>query len=174
MRQLLLLRHAKSSWADPGLHDFERPLNARGNDAAPRMAQYIRASGYDPDQILCSSARRTRETLAHLLPVLPAAKDIRILPALYEADGPGYAEIIRKQATGSRVMLIGHNPSIEDLGLQLSSNADSADRKRMAQKFPTCALAVFEMSASWDTLEARNAQLTGFVTPAMLTLDSGT
>ena len=149
-------------------------MNARGNEAAPRMAQYIRASGYDPDQILCSSARRTRETLAHLLPVLPAAKDIRILPALYEADGPGYAGIIRKQATGSRVMLIGHNPSIEDLGLQLSSNADSADRKRMAQKFPTCALAVFEMSASWDTLEARNAQLTGFVTPAMLTLDSGT
>jgi phosphohistidine phosphatase len=173
MRQLLLLRHAKSSWADPGLHDFARPLNARGQDAAPRMAQFIKASGYDPDQIFCSSARRTRETLALLLPILSEAKSIEITPQLYEADGPGYAAFIRKHATGSRVMLIGHNPSTEDLALQLSSNADSKDRQRLAEKYPTCSLAAFEVSAAWADLDARNAQLTGFVTPAMLTLDSG-
>lgn len=171
MRQLLLLRHAKSSWANPGLHDFDRPLNTRGEEATPRMGHYMRAAGYDPDQIFCSSARRTRETLSHLLPIMPASKDIRITSEIYEADSAGYAAYLQKHATGMCVMLIGHNPSMEDLALQLSSNADTPDRQRMATKFPTCSLAIFEMSAPWPELDARNAQLTGFITPQMLTLD---
>jgi phosphohistidine phosphatase len=106
----------------------------------------------------------------------PARHRSRSARQLYDGDdGPEYRRIIRRRtATGSRVMLIGHNPSTEDLALQLSSNADSKDRQRLAEKFPTCSLAIFEMSAAWADLDARNAQLTGFVTPSMLTLDSAT
>ena len=73
MKTLFLLRHAKSSWSEPGLADFNRPLNERGRRAAPLIARYLAHCDLLPDLILCSAALRTRETLALMLPGLPAA-----------------------------------------------------------------------------------------------------
>jgi phosphohistidine phosphatase len=174
MKQLLLLRHAKSD-RHAGLEDFERPLNERGQDAAARMGEAMRARGYAPDQVLVSASVRTQQTWALLSPHLKAvAADAQILAKLYLAPANQIFEIIRQTPpTFSCLLLIGHNPGMEDLAARLANDKQSAQGKRaldrLARKFPTCGLAVLSFNIDdWKDLRLGSGSFDAFLTPATL------
>ena len=165
MRRVYLLRHAKSSWKDSSLADRDRPLAGRGRRAAAAIADHLEAEGIRPDLVLCSPARRTRETLERLETALGDRVEARFEEALY---GAGEAELLaRLRAVPpevSSVMLIGHNPGLEDLALALASTGDGL--ARMREKYPTGALATIDLPADeWDAIEADTGELVAYVRP---------
>jgi len=162
MKRILLLRHTKSSWDDPSLPDHERPLAPRGRRAAERLAQHLRASGLAPQLVLCSSARRTVETLERLGPALEGSEE-RIEDELYGAGDDDLLERLRRLPEElDRVALIGHNPGIHDLAVLLKRGGRRLDR------YPTGALAVLEAEGPWTDLGPGRAKLVSFVTPKEL------
>lgn len=167
MRQLLLLRHAKSSWDDPRQPDRDRPLNQRGRRAAARMRQAMHELGLVPDVVLVSTAKRTLETLDSLEP-WDDAPLVEPLDALYLANAMqllatlhGVAETVRS------VLLIGHNPGIHDLALSLVSRSagPSEAMRRLEDGFPTGSLAEFSVPGPWWQLDSGGARLVRFLTP---------
>ena len=167
-RQLYILRHAKSSWDDPGLDDHERPLAPRGMRAVGVMAEHVRRREIEPVLVLCSSARRTRETLAGVEP----GGEWVIEPELYGADASTVVERLRRvPAEAPSVMLIGHNPAMQVLVLRLAASDGApggADLEAVRNKFPTGALATLRFECSWSELSSGCAQLTSFVRPKKL------
>ena len=116
MPRLLLLRHAKSSWEDPDVDDYDRPLNTRGRRSAPLMGRHCAQHNLVPQLILCSAARRTRETLAGLLPYFNDDLDVRLCRDLYMTSPETAFERLKAAGDVARsVMLIGHNPSLQQL-----------------------------------------------------------
>ena len=116
MRTLLLMRHAKSSWDNPAMSDHERPLNDRGQLSAPLMGEWLRAQKLVPDLIVCSDARRTRETADLLAPACGFRDKVVITPELYLATVPTWRKVLRSlPGTAHRVLCIGHNPGLEEL-----------------------------------------------------------
>jgi phosphohistidine phosphatase len=177
MKDLLLLRHAKSSWGEPSVDDFDRPLNKRGRRAAAAMAKYLEHEGLRPALILCSAARRTRETLDFLLETFGTRVPLHIEPKLYLADAATiFARLRRVAADVPSVLVIGHNPGLQELALELAEAAGrdaEALRERIERKFPTAALARFRLKlGSWGELTADAlpgaVKILGFVTPADL------
>jgi phosphohistidine phosphatase len=167
LRQLLLMRHAKSSWDDPGIADHERPLNARGRRAATAMRGVMRDLGLTPDIVLVSTARRTMQTLEGLEP-WEETPLIETMDTLYLADRAGLFAILRGVAETARsVMLIGHNPGLHELALALAGPLDpaSAAMHRLGKGYPTCALAEFTVPGPWRELGPGAARLVRFVTP---------
>ena len=163
---LLLMRHAKSSWEDPSLPDRERPLSKRGGGAAERMGAHLRAARLIPDVVLCSTSLRTRETLDRL--GLPGG-EVRFEAALY---GAGADELLARlrdltAETGSAA-IIGHNPGMHDLAIELAGSDLGEPAARMREKFPTGALAVFEVDGPWRNLARGRARLTIFLVPREL------
>lgn len=142
---LLLLRHAKSSWDDPGLADHDRILNKRGREAATRMGRYLAEEGLVPDLIACSTARRTEETLARLCRAMGETPETRMVAALYHAAPNTIRSVINAAPDAKRLMVIGHNPGLHDLALTLADphHADQQALDGLRAKFPTAALAVF-------------------------------
>jgi phosphohistidine phosphatase len=170
MLTLLLLRHAKSSWDDPGLDDYDRPLAKRGEKAAPRMGAEIAELGLKPDVILCSSAVRTRETLALVLPEIGGKPEVVYDDAIYLAAPETLLAKVRAVSGAPKsVMVVGHNPGMEELAALLVGDGDKSERKPMAEKFPTCALAVITFEAKdWAGIAPGAGTLTRFITPAQL------
>ena len=169
MRQLLLLRHAKSSWDDPVLSDHARPLNARGRRAAAAMAGAMRDLGLQPDLVLVSSARRTLQTLEALTPFDDNAL-IEPMDALYLAPASLLMEGLRKvPETVRSVLVIGHNPGLHDFALALAGEAASvpggAAAKRLAEGFPTAALAEFTIAAPWRAVAEGSGRLVRLLSP---------
>ncbi len=170
MRRLFLLRHAKSSREDAALDDFERPLNDRGRRGARAMAEFLHDLGIRPALVLCSAARRTRQTWDLLEPRLPGVP-VSIETGLYEAARPHLAERLRRLDDHlSGVMLIGHNPGLERLAEFLTQGAGEAGAvAALSAKFPTAALAVLETEvARWAALDKGTCRLARFVRPADL------
>jgi phosphohistidine phosphatase len=164
MRALYLLRHAKSSWDDPGLPDHDRPLAPRGRAATKPLAKHLQREGVSPQLVLCSSARRARETLEGLTPALGADVDVQIEPGLYGAT-PGDL-IERLHAIPDDVdsaMLIGHNPTIQLLAQSLAARGEQLDE--VSRKYPTGALATLTFDGSWGELGPGGAELLAFVRP---------
>jgi phosphohistidine phosphatase len=174
-RTLLLFRHAKSAW--PDVPDHDRPLARRGVRAAPVMGRWLRNAGLVPGQVLCSTARRARETWQFAQAGLAASPPVTFDGRIYAAAPADLLAVIREvpPATGT-LLLIGHNPAIEDLALLLAAAPGAAagpgpggsrpgDLDRMRSKFPTAAVAVLEFAGSWPRLAAGRARLTAFVTP---------
>jgi phosphohistidine phosphatase len=169
-RQLFVLRHAKSSWDEPGLEDHERPLAPRGRRAAKALAEHFRAGGIDPQLILCSSARRTVETLDGI--GLPGERVIE--DELYSVSPSQLLERLRAipDEVGS-AMVIGHNPTVQVLVLRLAAETGSAeldgpDLAQVKRKYPTGALATLEFEGTWSELAPGGARLTAFVRPKQL------
>jgi phosphohistidine phosphatase len=160
LKRLFLLRHAKSSWEDQDLPDHDRPLAPRGRKAAKRMAKHLRDEGISPSLVLCSSARRTRETLERVEP----GGDVHVERELYGASASELLDRLRRVPDETQsVMLIGHNPAVQELALELAADGDRlADVER---KFPTCALATLSLRGTWGELEASAAELVAFVRP---------
>ncbi|WP_431284251.1 SixA phosphatase family protein [Humitalea sp. 24SJ18S-53] len=171
MRQLLLLRHAKSSWDDPRLSDHARPLNARGRRAAAAMARAMRDLGLAPDVVIVSSARRTLQTLEALAP-LDGPPVVVPMDDLYLAPWTGLMETLRRlPETARSVLLIAHNPGLHDLALALAGTASMAaggDALRLAEAYPTGALAEFALAVPWARIEAGSGRLIRFLVPADL------
>jgi len=116
MKTLLLMRHAKSSWSEPGLDDHDRPLNKRGKQAAPEMGKLLRKKELVPDLILCSTARRSRETAEAVAKACGYPGEIEIQRDLYSSDAACYMDILRHlPEAANRVLLVGHNPETEDM-----------------------------------------------------------
>jgi phosphohistidine phosphatase len=177
MRRLFLLRHAKSDWSKPGgrqRDDHERSLNARGQEAAALIGRYMRKKKYQPALVLCSTATRTRETLKILLPALGASPEIRYEDTLYLAEWPRLLEAVRAAPEkASPVLLVGHNPGMEQLAAALVARPQTAAGRAlagvMAQKFPTGALAVFDFRGdSWTAVKPGAGRLKDFVRPKEL------
>ncbi|WP_019012850.1 histidine phosphatase family protein [Elioraea tepidiphila] len=169
MRQLLLLRHAKSSWDDPSLPDHDRPLNARGRADAAAMGSEMRGLGLAPDIVLVSSARRTQETLALIEP-FDDSPVIDTLEALYLAPARKLLDLLHAvPETARSVLVIGHNPGLHNLALALAGPTAMArggiDALRLAERYPTAALAEFAVATPWWGLAEGNARLVRFVCP---------
>lgn len=160
-RTLILMRHAKSAWDDPMLDDHDRPLNKRGRRSATALGDWMRHAGLTPDQILCSSARRTQETCERLGLGLPAPP----LPELYHASPAAMLDLLQ-QARGHCVLMIGHNPGIAEFAAALV--ADAPAHPRFAD-YPTGATLVAEFDIpGWDALTPGTGQARDFVIPREL------
>jgi phosphohistidine phosphatase len=166
MRKLVLLRHAKSSWDDPSLPDHDRPLNARGRMSAPRIGRWLAAEGHLPELVLCSSARRTRETVERLRLAVPGLPEPVIDRGLYEA-GPAtlLARLRRLPGNCASAMLVGHQPGLGELLRILSDGSEAADCRRACEKLPTASAAVLEVGGDWSALAPGGARFVAFATP---------
>jgi phosphohistidine phosphatase len=171
MLTLSLLRHAKSSWADPELDDHDRPLAKRGAKAIPVLAKFIRQEKLRPDLILCSDAMRTRATLALLLAELgPPTPQVVYSEALYLA-APDTIRTLLSEAGESEphILVVGHNPGLHALALELVGQSDRKTLAALAREFPTGALAVLTFDArSWKDVASASGQLEHFTTPRKL------
>ncbi|MBO1074259.1 SixA phosphatase family protein [Roseomonas marmotae] len=170
MRQLLLLRHAKSSWDDPALPDHARPLNARGRRAAAVMAAVMRDLELAPEVVLVSSARRTLQTLEALAPLVGSPM-VEPMDDLYLASWQRMLEVLRSvPETARSVLLIGHNPGMHDLALALAgpqamTHCRAPGTRRLAGSYPTAALAEFNLAGPWQALTQGEARLIRFIAP---------
>lgn len=169
MRRLWLLRHAKSSWDDPDLPDRLRPLAPRGVRAAAAVERHLRATAVAPDLVLCSPARRAVQTWEGVASGVPPGTPVTIDEAIYGADSDELLARLREVPTriGS-VLLIGHNPGVQDLAVDLVGAADAGLRERLWAKFPTGALATLEVQGDWRGLAWGAATLLAFVVPREL------
>ena len=167
--RLLLLRHAKSSWSDPGLPDEDRPLAPRGEKAADRMRKYIADEGLEPQLVLCSSALRARQTLARVLPALGTEFQVHIEPALYTFDANVLLDRLGRIASDvTSALLVGHNPAMQELVALVAGRGDALSD--LLRKYPTAGLAEIAFGdQSWDSLAERPGELVRFVTPRDLT-----
>ncbi|MEO0983542.1 MAG: histidine phosphatase family protein [Pseudomonadota bacterium] len=171
-RRLILMRHAKSSWDLSPARDFDRPLNKRGREAAPAMGAALATRWFTPDLILCSPAARTRETLALILPALSPEPRTSFRERLYLADVDRLmAEIAATDPEIRKLLVLGHNPGIQELALHLADPARSAvsDLRDIEGKFPTAAIAAFALEASdWGGVSPGTGELLAFLTPKRL------
>jgi phosphohistidine phosphatase len=171
-RRLVLLRHAKSAW--PDLPDHERPLAKRGQRDAPAAGRWLREGGMVPDRVLCSTARRTRETWQLMMPELGTdPPPVNYEDEVYEARRETLLDLARQtEPEASSMLIIGHNPGIQDLALMLAADPDGDTDAglllRAAAKFPTAAVAVLAFSGAWARLGPGRARLIAFVTPSDL------
>jgi phosphohistidine phosphatase len=166
VKRLFLLRHAKSSWDDPGLDDHDRPLAPRGRRASALIAEHLRRARIGPVLVLCSSARRTRETLETVMPALDPVK-VRIERGLYGASSEDLLQRLREVPDEvESVMMVGHQPAIQELALHLA--AEGSELEQVRAKFPTAALATLTFAGEWSELGHRSAELIAYVKPKQL------
>lgn len=171
MKTIYLLRHAKSDWGDAAIADHDRPLNERGREAAPRMGAHMKAHRYKPDLVLCSTARRTIETLDLIKSDLGGDVAVEFEDRLYLAELRHLMQRLRSVGDAVKaVMFIGHNPGIAQFANELCASpqtvAEEKAHHRMHDKFSTCALAVIQSPAkAWHDIRAGSGVLKGFTRP---------
>lgn len=164
MKILLLLRHAKSSWKDEGLSDFDRPLRKRGRKAAPMIGDMMRTRKVRPDLILSSPAVRAKETTRSICKAAGLTTIVRYEEGIYEASARRLLEIVSKvEETANTVVLVGHNPGFEELLTALTSEE---------RDLPTASLACIELSVEkWSQARAGVGHLRWLITPKELQRD---
>jgi phosphohistidine phosphatase len=169
MLRLMLLRHAKSSWPS-GIQDTERPLSDRGEAAARLMGSYMAHHSLIPDRVLCSPARRTRDTWTGVSAQLPARVDAVFDGRLYGAGHQGILPVIRDQDDAVHtLLLLGHNPGLQEVAEFLIASGDVEQRERLREKFPTAALAVIDFTLdTWSGVHERSGRLDRYVTPRLV------
>jgi phosphohistidine phosphatase len=163
MVTIVLLRHAKSRWDEPGVADHDRGLAPRGRRAAPLMGRWAAANRWLPDRVLCSTATRATQTALLFLKAAGIDPPVEKVAAIYEARPSTLLGLIRRQPGSGRLMLVGHNPGLQELALQLVGQG--ADPK-LDEKLPTAALAVIEFDApAFDGVQPGLGRLAAFVRP---------
>ena len=165
--RLLLMRHAKAEWPNPGASDFDRPLTAIGIGEARSMGEMMQAAGLRPDRVLCSGARRCRETWLELSFLFDVA-EVEYDDALYASDAAGYLDLVRLHGTDGTLLVIGHNPMTEELAMALTSDRAGSAPSTLAGGFPTGALAVISTAGSLADLRPAGGRLEAFITPREL------
>lgn len=161
-RTLILTRHAKSSWHDAELDDFDRPLNDRGRKAAPLIGDWLATRGYQPDLALVSGARRTVDTWAAVASRLPSRPPMQSEPALYLASAASMLAVLRA-AEPDVVMMIAHNPGIAHFAAELARDPVAHPDFR---RYPTGATLVVRFKADgWDEIAPGQGEVLDFVVP---------
>lgn len=171
MLTLTLFRHAKSSWELSGVDDRDRPLNARGNSAAPMMGAFLRENGLKPDLVLCSTSVRTRQTLELARDGWDFEPRVKYETALYLAEPVSLLERVRRTpATAKHLLVVGHNPGLQILAIELVGEGDPAQIAALSNKLPTAGVVVLTFDGkSWRDVAPRKGRLVHFATPKMLT-----
>ncbi len=149
-RYLILMRHAKSDWSDTALSDHDRPLNQRGRRDAPKMANWLADLDLIPDQVLCSSSARTRETVTRMIDCWTSKPQVSLSERLYEASPEDIFKVVRRRGgAADRLLVVGHNPGMTALVSQLAGKFT---------EMPTAAIAVFRVDCdSWPDLRSTTA-----------------
>lgn len=169
MRTLTLLRHAKSSWDDPVTKDFDRPLNPRGWRAAACIGAFMRDQALAFDLVVASPAARVRQTIEGVEGALGRALNAQFEPRIYMASAATLHELVQAFSDGAgRVLLVGHNPGLEDLAMLLTAEHDRL-RAEIAVKYPTASLAELTLPAArWGEVAAGSGTLARFTRPREL------
>jgi len=170
MIRLTILRHAKSSWDEPNLDDHNRPLNERGWKAARRMGRELKHRGMHFDIVLASTAARVRETIDGLAEKYDFECPIRFEPRVYMADAGTLLDLVRSLPDDApSALLVGHNPGLERLAVELSHDDRQGLRHRVSEKFPTAALAVVQLPAeSWAEVQPGSGEIVELILPREL------
>ena len=168
--RLMLLRHAKSEKGEPGMHDRDRDLNARGRQDAPRIGTYMAHHALLPDAALVSAARRTRETFERVAAAWSAPCPVQYVDRLYNAGPDAIMKTIKAARGSAKVLIvIGHNPGLHEAARLLIASGDVDARERLNEGLPTSGLAVIDFAGDdWGKLHARSGRLERFVTPRSL------
>ena len=166
MPRLVLVRHAKSAWDDETLDDHDRPLAPRGERALEPMRTHVATLDLPTLFVLCSTARRAELTLDGLRSSLPADAAIEHDPGVYDDDARSLLDRIhRRGAHHGSVMVVGHNPALQDLACDLVVDGDRADRAQLVRKLPTGAIVSMSFDGDWPDLTAETARLDSLFTP---------
>jgi phosphohistidine phosphatase len=167
--RLMLLRHAKAEKAEPGMRDRDRRLNARGREDAARIAAHMVRHALLPDQVIVSSAQRTRETWERMAPAFSTGLPVGFEDRLYDADTAAILTVIKAtDRAASALMAIGHNPGLYDAARLLLAHR-GGEAHELDDGLPTAGLVVIDFAEDdWRKLAARSGRLKGFVTPGLL------
>lgn len=163
LRELMLLRHAKSDWKSDSEDDISRPLSDKGKKHASKLGKWLFQNQLMPDLILASPAIRAQQTLKRICNECSASAII--VDSLYNADINQLKQVLADAPFAERIMLVGHNPGLENLFNLLVSEQQPVEH---VQLFPTCAMAHFIMPSDWSHLEAGDGKLQQFITPKQL------
>ena len=166
MRRLRLFRHAKSS-RPPGVRDHDRPLADRGRRASGEMGRFMAGQGLRPDLALVSTSRRTQKTWARAVPAFAGSVPAVAENRLYEATPETLLAVVRECPSDIHaLMLVGHNPGLEDFARKLIKGGETQAMSRLREKFPTAALAVIDFDApQWAEISWGAGTLVRFDTP---------
>lgn len=168
-KTLYLLRHAKSDWSDGRLADHDRPLAPRGERDTSRMGSFIAQIRPRPSLVLCSSAKRARQTWTEIAAALDEPIELHVEEDLYGAsDIDLLARVGRLPESVDSAVLVGHNPGMQDLAIELAGGGDEDAMRRLAEKFPTCALASLTVEGAWKDVVPGSCRLKLLVTPKQL------
>ncbi|WP_169569331.1 SixA phosphatase family protein [Sneathiella limimaris] len=173
-KQVTLMRHAKSSWEDYSLSDYDRPLAPRGKKAAPRMGKYMLENKISPDVVLCSPAQRTKETLARVQTAFGGDFNICYDKMIYSAGmGHGLIELLHQlEDSYDHALIVGHNPAMQELALSLVNwiaSRESEVQHFIRRKFSTGAIASMQFNSdNWKDVGLARGHLTHFMTPKLL------
>lgn len=165
MSRLFLLRHAKAIWAQPAMKDFDRPLDEEGKASLDELSKAMKLSGLLPDRIVLSASRRTRETAFGLLDRLGIDVEMIIDQTIYSGGAGEYLQAIKNNSSSGQLMLVGHNPSIEDLALALSGGGAPQSMAQLETGFPTAALATITFDSPLSGIALKQGFLESFLIP---------
>jgi len=169
MRRLMLLRHAKTERAESGVRDRERKLMKRGRDDASTIGAYMAQHGLIPDLAVVSPAVRAQQTWTFVAAMLPEAPRMVTEDRIYDANSETLADVIAATRNARSLIIVGHNPSLHDLALQLSASGDGHARERVSENLPTSGLVVIEFPFDdWSLVRPRTGLLTRFVSPRLI------
>jgi phosphohistidine phosphatase len=169
MRRLMLLRHAKTERADPGQRDRDRKLTKRGRDDAALIGAYMARHGLNPDLALVSPAKRAQETWALLAPAFAKVPRLVNEERIYNATTEVLFKIISETRGAHILVVVGHNPGLHDIAVQLIASGDVEVRERVAEKLPTSGLVVIDLAFDdWSLLHGQAGRLERFVTPRLI------
>lgn len=167
MSRVILIRHARAAWPLPGTRDFDRALDESGIADAITLGRRMLERGLVPDRVICSTARRARETWAHMAPGLEIdERHATFTDHLYTADTAGYAETIRQNIDNGTVLIIGHNPMLEDVAMAFAGTLEA--RAALARGFAACGMAVIEIDAGNGAEAPLQGHLETYLAPADL------
>ena len=166
----MILRHAKAENNRPGKRDFDRALSERGSRAASQIGKALLGRGLEPELALCSPALRTRQTLALVDAEFGGQTECRFVDDIYNAEPEELMEIVREHGqSASPLLVVGHNPGLHLLALSIAGSGPAADLEAMQARFPTCALAIFEVAIeNWRGLGRNIAILQAYLRPREL------
>jgi len=169
MRRLMLLRHAKTERAEPGARDRDRKLTKRGRDDAPAIGAYMAKHGLIPDLALVSPAKRAQETWSLLATAFAKTPKAVNEERIYNAATEKLMALIGEKRAARAVLVVGHNPGLQDLAIELIASGDVETRERVAEKLPTAGLVVIDLPFNdWSMLHPHAGRLERFITPRLI------
>ncbi len=165
MSLIFLLRHAKAVRAQPAISDYDRPLDDEGQESLDALSKTMRGSGSLPQRVVLSGSQRTRETAYGLLERLDAEIETIVDDTIYSGSAKEYLTAIHTHGDVDRLMLVGHNPSIEDLALKLCTRSDAQSLKLLNAGFPTAGLATISFDGPLNEVAYGSCVLKSFPLP---------